>query len=226
MNDWILTQFKNRPGFPDQKYAFTGTTHWMRALAILINHTDFSPLKINKNYKGIERNSKNTAQELLVFENLIMAYHNHGALVRNLELNSHPYDTCRSAIISWYYSIYFSSSAMIAAASGTNQETHTNTANVWKTDLVNRGLIMSPFSFSLNSLISTKVTDEISNLRGSNENILSRTPHTIEQAKGAIYSYLKGSANYEKKKLRRKSLHLKSLNHWELQILGQEPHKK
>ena len=75
----------------------------------------------------------------------MMAYHNHVSLIRNLELKSLPYDTCRSAIISWYYSVYFAGSAMIAASSGGQQETHATTANVWKKDLVDRDLILEPF---------------------------------------------------------------------------------
>lgn len=201
MNNWILSKFKERPDFSDIEYAFTGTIYWMRALAILIiNSSDFDIQKIKEKYEGIVRKTQNPSLELLVFENLIMAYHNHVALVRNLELNSQPYDTCRSAIISWYYSIYFSSSAMIAAKTGTKQETHATTAKVWKNQLVDNGLIMSPFSFSLNSLVKDKVALEIANLRGSNQNNLSVMPHSVEQAKGAIYSYLKGTADYEKKK--------------------------
>lgn len=200
MNNWILSQFQEGPGFSDIKYAFTGTVHWMRALAIIINSSDFETQKIQEKYEGIVRKPKNPSQELFVFENLIMAYHNHVALVRNLELNSQPYDTCRSAIVSWYYSIYFSSSAMIAAKTGTKQETHATTAKVWKNQLVDNGLIMSPFSFSLNSLVKNKVALEIANLRGSNQNNLSVMPYSVEQAKGAIFSYLNGSADYEKKK--------------------------
>jgi len=201
-------------GYSDTTYAFTGTTNWMRALAILIiNSSDFDTQNIHEKFKGITRNSSNQHQELLVFEYIIMAYHNHVALVRNLELNSQPYDTCRSAIVSWYYSIYFSCSAMIAAKDGTKQETHTLTAKVWKNQLVDRGRIISPFSFSLNSLVSKKVEEEISTLRGSNQNNLLVTPETVEQAKGAIYSYLSGSAAYEKGKAESeiKSKELKAL---------------
>jgi hypothetical protein len=214
MTDWLTTQFNEHSNLPVQKYAFTGTTNWMRALSIQIVHTDFGKDKIKEKYLGIARNPSNISQELMVYENLMMAYHNHVALVRNLELKNLPYDTCRSAIIAWYYSVYFAGSAMIAASSGGVQEAHAATANSWKNDLVDRDLILDPFSYSLNSLVKKNVTQEIADYRGNNTNKLSTIPYTNEQAKGGLFSYLQGTAKYlqEKQEFQiKKSMEFKSL---------------
>jgi hypothetical protein len=214
MTDWLTTQFNDHAYLPNQKYAFTGTINWMRALSIQIVNTDFGKEKIKEKYSRIARDPSNISKELMVYENLMMAYHYHAALVRNIELQSLPYDTCRSAIISWYYSVYFTGSAMIAASNGSQQETHAATAKVWKNNLVDMDLILTPFSYSLNSLVKKKVDQEITDYRGSNISKLSAIPYTNEQAKGALFSYLKGTAKYfrEKKELEiKKSQQFKAL---------------
>ncbi|MGM7317808.1 hypothetical protein [Idiomarina sp. ST10R2A5] len=127
-----------------------------------------------------------------------MAYHNLASLdaMNNDALDK--YDICRSAIVSWYYSVYFAASAMVAASSGSIQETHTATAKVWQADIAERKLIPYPFDLYLSSLVTTAAEAEISEYRGTNDYDLNHRAHDPDMAHGAIVSYLKGTHKYKK----------------------------
>ena len=170
----------------------------MRALAILVSDGSFEDEKIKTHYQRVSRRKTNPDADTLAFENMIMAFHNQASLVRVTKDTTHPYDICRSAIINWYYSTYFASSAMIAATSGSKQESHADTAKVWQADIVSTGLAMLPFSINLSSLINKVVESEISKYRQGNTYDLSIYPENKDQAWGAVISYLNGTRDYEK----------------------------
>jgi hypothetical protein len=189
MNQWILETYKNN--FPDQKYAFLGTVNWMKALGIYIKHSDFESL-VNESYLNVQRINSDKERDLMVFENLLMAYHNHASLSSLAKSDLSRYDISRTAIISWYYSVYFAGSAMIAALLGQNFETHTKTADVWLKHL--------------KSTVTKEVEESIIKLRSGNDYTVQQIPYTIDQAKGAILSYLKGSAGFERNKVEQRLL--------------------
>ncbi|MCI0560716.1 MAG: hypothetical protein MN733_19710 [Nitrososphaera sp.] len=170
----------------------------MRALSILVNKGAFEDKKIKDHYKTVGRRNHNPEADTLVFENMMMAFHNQASLVRLTEDVRHPYDVCRSAIISWYYGTYFTCSAMIAATSGSKQETHAHTAKVWQSDIVDHGLVMPPFSLNLSSLVKNVIEKEISTYRGSNKFDLNTYAENDVEAWGAVVSYLNGTWEYEK----------------------------
>jgi hypothetical protein len=199
MSQWIIDNFKN--SFPDQKYAFLGTVNWMKALRVVIKHSDFSDEKIKYHYKNIQRIQQDRSREIKVFENLLMAYHNHASIVAMLNFKAKPYDISRSAIIGWYYSIYFSGSAMIAAQLDENYEAHAKTADVWHKNLVSANLILPPFNYKLDNLVKKEVDAFIEKERNGNSFTIQKIPFTLEQARGAILSYLSGSAGYERWKI-------------------------
>ncbi len=198
MAQWLLNRLFDTKDQPKPRFAFQGTVNWMRALSILIENGSFEDQKIKDHYEAVSRRNPNPEADTLVFENMMMAFHNQASLVRLAEDSTNPYDVCRSAIISWYYGTYFTCSAMIAAASGSKQETHALTAKVWQSDIVNRGLVMTPFSLSLSSLVETVMETEILAYRGSNIHDLNTYAKNDDEAWGAVVSYLKGTWDYEK----------------------------
>lgn len=198
MAQWLLNRLFDTKDQPKPRFAFQGTVNWMRALAILVENGSFEDQKIKNHYKAVCRRKPNPEADTFVFENMMMAFHNQASLVRLTEDATHPYDVCRSAIISWYYGTYFTCSAMIAAASGSKQKAHAHTAKVWQSDIVDHGLVMTPFSLSLSSLVKKTVEAEISTYRGSNKYDLNTYAENDDQAWGAVVSYLKGTWEYEK----------------------------
>ena len=198
MTQWLLNRLFDTKDQPKPQFAFQGTVNWMRALTRLVENGSFKDINIKDHYKSVKRRKPNPEADTLVFENMMMAFHNQASLVRLTEDSTHHYDVCRSAIISWYYSTYFTCSAMVAAASGSKQETHALTARVWQSDIVDAGLVMLPFSLSLSSLVQKVIEAEISSFRGSNKYYLNTYAENDNEAWGAVVSYLKGTWDYEK----------------------------
>lgn len=201
MAQWLLNRLFDARNQRNPNFAFQGTVNWMRALALITEEGAFDDATLDNNYSQVSRRAVNTEADTLVFENMMMAYHNQASLVNLFNDSSHPYDICRSAIISWYYSTYFTCSAMVAAASGSLQETHAQTAKVWQSDIISSGLVMAPFSLNLTSLVEQTVIEEMAAYRQDNEHNLNTYPENNEQAWGAVFSYLKGTWDYEKSKI-------------------------
>lgn len=198
MAQWLLNRLFSAKDQPKPRFAFHGTVNWMRALSILVENGSFENKEIETHYKSVQRRRTNHEADTSVFENMMMAFHNHASLVRLNEYATHPYDICRLAIISWYYSTYFTCSAMIAAASGSKQEAHAHTAKVWQSDIVEHGLVMSPFSLNLSSLVEKVTEEEVLTYRDDNKYDLNTYSKNDDEAWGAVVSYLKGTWDYEK----------------------------
>ncbi len=201
MSQWLLKRLFEAKDQPKPTFAIQGTINWMRALSEIIDSDEFSSEKINDVYKQVQRRPKNEIADTLVFENMLMAYHNLASLSSLDKDISHKYDVIRSAIVSWYYSTYFSASAMVAASSGSKQETHSATAKVWHSDFAERGLLPYPFNLCLSTLVLKKVKPQIENLRNGNSYDLSVYSSNLEEAKGACISYLNGTADYKKREV-------------------------
>ena len=161
MSKWLLDRLFEAGDQAEPRFAFQGTVNWMRALAEVVNGGACADDKLNDLYARVQRRPVNREADTLVFENTMMALHNLSSLKSMNKDVEDKYDICRSAIISWYYSIYFSASAMVAASSGSIQETHTATAKVWQSDIAEKELIPYPFNLLLTSLVSNTADAEI-----------------------------------------------------------------
>lgn len=143
---------------PKPRFAFQGTINWMRALALRVDDDNFSDELLAGHYHRVQRRVTNELTDTIVFEATLMAFHNLAALQTLNSDVAHHYDTCRTAIISWYYCVYFASRAMIAGCSGASPEHHGSAGRVFQSDIVDNGLLLSPFSPNLTSLV-TSATD-------------------------------------------------------------------
>ena len=141
---------------------------------------------------------ENELLDLKVFENILMAIHNLHSLESINKNSNNPYDVVRTQVVNWYYAIYYASSAMCAAKSGSASETHAGTSKIFQNDLIETGLIMSPFALSLDTLVEKDYKAIISELRGDNTYDLNTLPNTTDESMGCIYSYLQGTASYKK----------------------------
>ena len=198
MPNWLLDRLFDAGDQAEPRFAFQGTVNWMRALAEIVNNGSCSDEELNSLYSRVQRRTVNESADTVVFQNMHMAYHNLASLnAMNNEVVD-KYDICRSAIVSWYYSVYFASSAMVAASSGSLQETHTATAKSWQADIAERSLIPYPFNLFLTSLVTTTADSELAAYRGENTFNLNDRAQDSDVAHGAIVSYLKGTHGYKK----------------------------
>ena len=205
MNDaqnqkWLLQHLFESREYAIPRFAYQGTVNWMAALSILCESSTFSDASINNFYQGVRRRAVNKEADIWTYENILRALHNVAALDEMASGSNNKTALVRAAIISWYYSVYYSASAMIAAASGSKQETHSATAKVWHSDIIQPGMAIGPFGLSINTLLSKDVKAHISTLRNGSDFNLTEIPSNETEAWGAVCAYLSGTAEYEKDK--------------------------
>lgn len=197
---WLLNRLIEKGDQPTARFAFQGTVNWMRALAILSEKEGFSHEELKEFYKDVPRRPENTEADTLAFECIFMAMHNVSSL-NALSGIANPYECVRSAIVAWYYAIYYASKTMLAAASGVDPQTHSKTGKIWQADIVERGFAQSPFHLYISNITPNNIKSVVSSYRGSNSHDLNAEPVGEEMAWGALFSYLSGTADYEKWRL-------------------------
>ena len=195
---WLLDRLYDHKKQPSVRFAFQGTINWMRGLAILVETEQFTEDALRTYYKNVQRRTVNELADTMVFENILMSLHHISALKTFKNLKQNHYDIVRSAIISWYYGIYYAAKAMIAAESGADPQTHAETAKVWQNNIVQRNLAIGPFGLSIQELTPKHINEVITDLRKGNKYDLNTNPSNIDEAWGCIYSYLQGTAKYVK----------------------------
>jgi hypothetical protein len=198
MTEWLLNRLFGAKDQPVRRFAFQGSVNWIRALAEIVNSGSTSDEELSSLYNNVQRRPVNSSADTSVFENMFMAHHNLASLQSLKHNDQSPYDTCRLAIVAWYYTSYFSASAMVSASSGSTQETHSATAKVWQADIVEKELIPYPFNLHLTSLVSETMEPEIAKYRKDNIYDLNDRADNIEVAHGGLVSYLKGTHKYKK----------------------------
>lgn len=194
--EWLLDKWKELKiiRFP---FAQLGVFHWMRSLALLCDNNEFIQ-KLKKNYTPKKRNYDLTT-DIYTVSHLLMSLH-YLATLKEMS-NSDENMACtyiRSAIISWYYGIYFSAKAMISATDGSQPETHKKTADIWDKQIAERGLAMLPFDYRVSNLIKKNCEEEIDKIPHSKYD--NKLPKNEGDAIGFCCAYLKGTAQWYREK--------------------------
>ncbi len=181
MAKWLLDRLIATAEHPKPYFAFQGTINWMRALAILSDKT-CNEASLRTKYQLVGRRAPvDKDSDTCAFESILKAIHNLSAF-GVFSSAQDKYDIVRSAIISWYYCIYFSSQAMIFSTSNAKPETHSKTDKVWHSDIVTVGRVVEPFNICLNEIVPKTVESEIAALRNGNTFDLNVSPISIEMA--------------------------------------------
>lgn len=192
---WLLNRLFTHADQPAPQFAFLGTVNWMRGLAIMAVGR-WTHLHLQEFYGLVQRRQPNSQADALAYECLTMSMHNVSAL-DSLKAIDDPYPIIRSAIVAWYYATYYAAKAMLAASSGADPQTHASAARVWQSEIVTGNLAMPPFNLSITGITPSNVRQVIGALRGGNTHDLNNKPTNEDMARGALFSYLKGTAEYE-----------------------------
>ncbi|PXX95912.1 hypothetical protein [Halomonas sp. LBP4] len=171
----------------------------MRGLAIL-TESGFFHEDLRQFYRDVKRRRVNEEADSLAYECLTMSMHNVSAL-DSMKVIQNPYPVVRSAIIAWYYAIYYAAKAMLAASSGADPQSHAAAGKVWQSELVTARLVKSPFDLNISDITPKNVQEVMRDLRCDNTHDLNLEPKNRKMAFGAAYSYLKGTAEYEQWRL-------------------------
>ncbi|NOK59296.1 MAG: hypothetical protein GFH25_541178n182 [Chloroflexi bacterium AL-N10] len=131
MTQWLYRRLKDESPDINPTFSLHSTINWAVALAIICAEGQFEKVELKRFYDSVLRRKLDIKGDNATFEHILMAFHHYVSLSRIADNPNNYYPLVRSAIIAWYYGIYYSASAMISATDGTIQETHTSTARVW-----------------------------------------------------------------------------------------------
>lgn len=205
MVGWLYQRLREENQNINPDFSLRGTANWLHALSWLCNNKGFSDIELFNFYKGkVQRRPINRQADTLVFEQIMMAFHQLSALHQISEHKSNPYDAVRSAIVAWYYGLYYAGGAMVAATDGSHQEDHAGTARAWKSHLVDSSWTVSPFSLSVSSLVEKTYEQEIHAIPPGPSSRPNSIPYSEEDALGVCLSNLKGSAKWYREREERR----------------------
>ncbi len=180
-------------GKPSPQFALPATVNWMHALKLVVEEQKIDFQSATNFYKTVNRKQLLNLAENTVFEQLFLALHHLSALQKMNE-HRHVGDFARLAIVGWYYGVANAASAMIAAQISNLKEDHAGKANTWDHAIVLPGLAMEPFSWRVSSLSESTYKQEVEKLRSGSSVKLTDPITTAADARGALASYLSGSA--------------------------------
>ncbi|MEQ8299381.1 MAG: hypothetical protein RH945_02440 [Hyphomonas sp.] len=181
---------------PDARFALPATINWMRALAIIIKDQKLDFGKSQSVYGSVTRRSIRPKELNSVGEQLLFSL-NQLAALKALSAAPNKSDIARVAIVTWYYGVYGSASAMLAAADGSAAETHASTAKQWDHTFPSRNLAIPPFSDRISDIQSTTIDGELAPLKLRGTSSLTIRPSAITEAWGCVNEYLSGTTKWE-----------------------------
>ena len=189
---------KENPSVNPQ-FSFSATCNWLRAIALLCEINSFETTKLSEFYKSVQCRTVNRTADTLVFEQAFMSFHNLAAL-EAIKINQNYHcNLIQSAMINWYYGIYFAAKAMIAACDGSNPQNHSSTANAWTQHFAINQKIVYPFNLYLPTLVKKEYKIEIEKLRQGKATSIHESLINESSAHNICLSFLKGSADYYRK---------------------------
>ena len=192
----------NEPGGkPHPQFALPATVNWMRALRILIEHSDINFAKATAFYKPQSKRTMDVLVENTVLEQLFLGLHHLSAL-EQFSKGTEVSDYARVGIIAWYYGISNAASAMTAAQSGSFQEDHAGTARLWDEQIAARGLAIKPFNWRVSSLVESIYKPEVTSYKNGSAGTLLSKPTDSSQAVGTAGEYLSGSADWHASRIK------------------------
>ena len=207
MTGWLYQRLREENQNINPNFSLIGTANWLHALSLLCDSKSFSDTELFSFYKGkVQRKSVSRQADTLVFEQIMMAFHQLSALHQISQSHSNPYDAVRSAIVAWYYGLYYAGGAMVAAKDGSHQEDHAGTARAWKSHLVDTSWTVFPFSLNVSSLVKKTYEQEIDETPPGPSSNPNTIPYNEKEALEVCLSNLRGSAKWYREREERRIL--------------------
>lgn len=182
-------------GIPDPRFALPSTVHWMRSLALRIEDAEFDFQAASTFYNAVPKTNLKEREINSIFEHLLLGLHQLSALRAMLDIKPQA-DIVRVASVAWYYGIYASTTAMVAAQDGSLQDNHTRTANSWDRQFAAAQKVMHPFDLRVSTLVKKEGEKEIDAIRRGPRSNLVQAPKTADEARQYLCSYLSGTRGW------------------------------
>lgn len=197
---WLYKRLQKENPDVNPQFSFSATCNWLRAIALLCEIDGFNKTRLSEFYQSVQRRTVNRTADTLVFEQAFMSFHNLAALEAIKINRDYHCNLIQSAIINWYYGIYFAAKAMISACDGSNPQDHTKTANAWTRHFAISQKIVYPFNLYLSTLVEKEYKKEVEKLRQGNIASVHEPPIDQCSAHSLCISFLQGSANWYREK--------------------------
>jgi hypothetical protein len=180
---------------PEPNFALPATVNWMKALKVIVEDQKIDFNSATEFYKKVNKRKMQEYAENTVLEQLFLALHHLSALEKMSDA-SPVADYARLAIVGWYYGLSNAASAMIAAQVSQFHDEHAATANSWDSAIAANKLAIEPFNWRVTSLIKKTYKQEIEVYRAGSSANLKGPINSVDEARGALASYLSGSAEW------------------------------
>ena len=193
---WLYNKLLDARDQSEPTYALLGSANWMRALAIKSANLANDPTAAMQFY------SERAKEPRCSVDVGVKALENHYKALRYLAAlksfasSSNVYDLIQSAIISWYYAIYFASKAFILPKSSDVADTHAKVAKQLQHSVILRGLLISPFDMNAPTIVEKEFEQYVSKNYPCKSFELINEPKTPMDAQSALVAYLRGTAKY------------------------------
>lgn len=197
---WLVEKLFNDDDPADAFFAFLGSAHWMRALAMKSSKLVEDPMDVKQfyNQKNMSRCSNDVA--IRSIENHYKALHFFAAVKSISLLREEAYNLIRPAIISWYYVLYFASKAFLRAKCGQDADKHRVVSKLLQDQVISKTLFIDPFDMNAPNIIEEEFEEHISQNYPCDRYILKDEPKTTDDAERALVAYLRGTKNYEQER--------------------------
>lgn len=200
MDSWLYTEVLKEDDLRVPTFARQSTINWMKALRFEIINEHGSITK--EQFESCLRHFKAAYPKKLIplnnsyiFESLYSALTGSLALQTSAKNSSNESWMLPSAIVSWYYSVYFSVLSMLGS---TGQSVDDNHASVYRAFGSNLSAQMPhPLNMKATHVKNEGYNSLLPNYPSASSFSLSRTfPESEDAAKGMMLEYLSGTAKY------------------------------
>lgn len=195
MAQWLANNFEGALDYTNPRFALFGAMNWMRALSIRAEALEASSDWAASMYLGLNPASFSDVGKARIIEQLTFAVQSVAGLMALDEDVGRKADVARIGIEAWQDAILCSARAMCMAAEEGDFDGD-GLPLVWQAKLVEVGLVADPFSFYVKDLTRDSVSTTLDELRQGSRSDLNSIPVGMNQALGALVSYLAGTCDY------------------------------
>lgn len=200
MDNWLYTEVIKEDDLRAPLFSCQSTINWMKALRFEIQSEHGTSTKQQfescvKHFKSAYPKRLSPLNSNCVFETLYQSLTGSLALQTSAKNASKESWMLPSAIVTWYYSVYFSFLSMFGAIGQSVDDSHASVYKSFASNLCDQ--MPHPFNMKAVHVNNEEYDSQLPNYSTANSFSLSKAfPESEEAAKGMLLEYLSGNAKY------------------------------
>ncbi|EKN3980809.1 hypothetical protein RSJ44_003000 [Yersinia enterocolitica] len=200
MDNWLYTEVIKEDDLRAPIFAWQSTINWMRALRFeIINEHGYSTQEqfesCVSHFKAKYPKKLSPLNNSFIFESLYKSLTGSLALQTSAKNSTEESWMLPGAIVTWYYSVYFSFLSMFGSTGQSVDDNHASVYRAFASNLCDQ--MPHPFNMKATHLNNEKYNPLLPGYSSAQGFSLSKTfPENDSAAKGMILEYLSGNAKY------------------------------